>query len=351
MSDYATAVLAKGQAIVSAKNQIPEQRRKAPTVFELAIKNQEYSIPNAAALRVSPLRPVEINYFTNVAPGTATAKAYNHTGTYGDSGKVELVYVQIAETFGIPRKLAYNSMFEYQQIFNNLYEQKWKNIRDRHDNAALAFLLANTMQLSAATVNAQIASANPGVWNDANKALEISQADKQLFIQRVKSYLASRLYTGDLDIVTDLQLAAAFNYAAQQGPGNFANVAYQLEGTNFAVTQNVVDSAYAQGAVLALPKGMFAGLNWNEGLNKKGVSEDIGGPIGTLGTIDDPYGSGAIADLSMYTQRADTSANTTGGSTQDIVDQWEVTLTVGYAVPPMATAGESVVHLIGQANG
>ena len=106
MSNYATAVLAKGQAIVTEKNQIPEQRRQMPTVFELALKNQDYSIPDANLLRTSPLRPVEINYLTNVVAGSATAKAYNHTGTYGDSGKVSLVYVQYVETFGIPRKIA-----------------------------------------------------------------------------------------------------------------------------------------------------------------------------------------------------------------------------------------------------
>lgn len=348
MADYATAVLAKGQAIVSARNQAPEQRRKVPTVFELAIKNQEYSIPNAAELRVSPLRPVEINYFTNVAPGTATAKAYNHSGTYGDSGKIELVYVTHVETLGVPRKLAYNSIMQYETIFNNLYEQKWKNLRDRHDNSSLAFLLANRMQLAKAVVDAQIASANPGTFNDATKALEIAQTDKQMFMQRVKSYLMARLYSGDLDVVSDLQMAAAFSYAAQQGSGNFANIAYQLDGTSIATTQAAIDSDYGQGAVLAMPKGLFSGLNWNEGLNKKGVAQDEGGPIGILGTIDDPFGSGAIADISMYTQRGDTSANTTGGSTQDIIDQWELTLTVGYALPPFSTANESVVHLVAQ---
>lgn len=350
MANYATAVLAKGQAVVTAKNQAPEQRRKVPTVFELAIKNQEYSIPNAQELRVSPLRPVEVNYFTNVAPGVGTAKAYNHSGTYGDSGKVELVYATHVETFSIPRKLAFNSILQYQEIFNNLYGMKWKNLRDRHDNSALAFLIANRMQLDATTVNAQIASANPGTYNGTEFALEVSQADKALFMQRVVSYLAARNFNGDLDVISDLQLAAAFNYVAQQGGGNFSNLAYQLESTTIATTNAVIDANYNLGAVLALPKGLFSGLNWNEGLNKKGVNEDTGGPVGTLGTAQDPYGSGAIADLSMYTQRADTSSNGTGGSTQDIVDQWELALTIGYALPPLSTANDSVVHLVGQSS-
>ena len=62
MANYATSVLAKGQAVVTAKNNAPEQRRKMPTVLELALKNQEYSIPNAVELRKSDLRPVDIFY-------------------------------------------------------------------------------------------------------------------------------------------------------------------------------------------------------------------------------------------------------------------------------------------------
>jgi hypothetical protein len=348
MSNYATAVLAKGQAVVTAKNQLPEQRRKQPTVFELAIKNQEFSIPNAQDLRVSPLRPVEINYFTKVTPGTATAKAYNHSGGYGDTGKVELVYVTHVETMGIPRKIAYNSIMQYEAIFNNLYAEKWKSLRQRHDTSALAFLFANRMQLAASVINPQIASANPGTYNETEFALEIAQTDKALFVQKMKSYLAARYYTGELDVIADLQMATNFANYMNQGAGNFANTSWQFDSVNFAITQDVIDSTYAQGAVLAMPKGALAGLNWNEGLNKKGVSEDQGGPIGTLGTIGDPFGSGAIADISMYTQRADTSANTSGGSTQDIVDQWELSLTVGYALPPLSLANDSVVHLVGQ---
>ena len=350
MSNYATAVLAKGQAIVTANNQAPEQRRKMPTVFELAIKNQEYSIPNAQDLRKSPLRPVEITYLTNVVPGAATAKAYNHTGTYGDSGIVQLVYVTHVETMGIPRKIADNSILQYQQIFNNLYEQKWKNLRTRHDSSALAFLFANRVQLAASVINPQLAAANPGTWNDINFALEISQAEKSLFLQRIKGAMAARYFTGELDIVADLQQAQWFEYIQNQGPGNYANVAFQASGLNFNVTQDIIDSAYPLGSVLALPKAAFSGLVWNEALNKRGVDGGDTSSIGMLGTIADPLGSGAIADISMYTQRADTSASATSGSTQDIVDQWELSLTVGYALPPLSASGDSVVHLISQAS-
>lgn len=349
MSNYALGVLAKGQSIVTDKYQAPEQRRKQPTVMELALKNSEISIPNANDLRSSPLRTVEINYLSNITPGSATAKVARHTGSYGDSSKTTLVYVKHVELFSLPRKLADNSIFQYQQLFNNLYEMKWKNLRKRHDDTALAFVYANRCQLSNTVMDPQVAAANAGTWNGTTTptyALEISLANKALFAQFAKSFLAARLMGGFYDVIADLQIARQLEYYVNQGSANNANTAFQNTDFDLTVTTDVIDSNYANGASLWMPKGMLAGFSYNEPLNRRGVNED--GYVGSLGVQADPFGSGAIADISMYTDRADTSGNTTGGSTQDIVDQWEISLEMAYALPPLTTASDSVVHEIAQ---
>jgi hypothetical protein len=347
MANYATSVLAKGQGVVTTRNQAPEQRRKVPTVMELALKNQEYSIPDAAELRKSDKRTVEIYYQKDVAAGATTAKAYNHTGSYGDSGKIELTYVTHVEKIQLPRKIAQNNILNYQNMFTNLYEMKWKNLRKRHDDSALAFLIAQRAQLTAAVMNPQIASANPGTWNDTNFALEISQENKNLFIQKAKSFMAARFLTGEYDIIADLQQADQFEFAMQQGTANNTNTSFQFAGANISRTQDQISSNYSLGSVLIMPAKMLAALQWNDPLNRSGVNSGEN-EVGMLGTISDPFGSGAVADISMYTQRADTSANTSGGSTQDIVDEWEIALTVAYALPPLSVTGDSVVHLLGQ---
>lgn len=359
MANYAASVLAKGQGVVTARNQAPEQRRKIPTVTELALRNQEYSIPNANELRKSDLRTVEIYYQKNKAAGATTAKAYNHSGTYGDSGSVTLTYVTHVEKIQLPRKIAQNNILTYEQMFTNLYEMAWKNLRTRHDNSALAFLIAQRCQVLAATMNAEIASANPGTWEDVNNALAIEAANKALFIQKVKSFFMARKYTSDLDIIADLQMADQFEFAMQQGAGNNTRTDFQFAGTSISRTQDQISSGYPLGAVLAMPAKSLSGLQWNDPLNRKGVNSGEN-EVGILTTARDPFGdqstnseglaTGAVADVSMYTQRADTSANTSGGSTQDIVDEWEIALTIAYALPPIATSLDSVVHLIGQSN-
>ena len=349
MANYAQSVLAKGQAVVTSRNNAPEQRRKMPTVMELALRNQEFSIPNANDLRKSDLRTVEIYYQKNIAAGAGTAKAHNHTGAYGDSGKVELTYVTHVEKIQLPRKIAQNNILTYESMFNNLYEMAWKNLRTRHDTSALAFLIAQRCQVLAATINAEIAGANPGTWEDTFNSLAVDATNSALLIQKVKSFMAARKYTGELDIVADLQLADAFEFAMQQGQANATNTSFQFAGTNISRTQDVVSAGYAKGAMLAMPAKAFAALQWNDPLNRKGVNSGENN-VGILTTADDPFGSGGVADVSMYTGRADTSANTSGGSLQDIVDEWELALTIAYALPPLATSLESTVHLIGQSS-
>ena len=350
MANYASSVLAKGQALATEKFNAPEKRRQMPTVMELALKNQHISIPDAQALRVSPLRPVEVNYTKYIAPGAATSKAYNHTGGYGDSATLQVTYVQLVETFSLPRKIAANNFLTYQNMFVDLWGQKWANLRTRQDNAALSYAYTYRNQLDAATMDARLATAGmTGWWDETNGALVVPSAYSSTFIAQAKAAMVASYYMGEYDIISDIKMATVFENYMNQGTGNFSNTSWQFGGCNFARTQMVIDSNYAKGATLWMPKGSMYGLNWNEQANKIGLDGDMrGASIGDIGTVADPFGSGAVADVSFYTQRADTSSDTTGWSPQDFVLQMELTLTIGYVWPPLSLANDSVIIEAGQ---
>lgn len=348
MANYAASVLAKGQAKLTAKFQAPELRAQMPTVMGLALQNQSISIPNAQELRVSPLRPVDVNFLTNIAPGTATAKAALHTGTIGNSAVINVTYVQVVETFSLPAKLSDGNIYAHQELFNNQYEQACRNLRTRQDNAALAYLYAHRNQLSAAVINARTASYGAANWDATNFALPIDNTNQKLFMQYAKSFMGANYYTGPYDMVADMQTGRYFEFEKNQGSSNANNYSFQFGDTDVYQTQQVIDPAYSLGATLMMPRGTFAGLNWNEALNRRGFGTLVPSTLGMVGTIADPLGSGAEFDLSYYAGRADTSANATGGSTQDFVDQWEITSTIGYVTPPLSLTGDSAIFEIAQ---
>ncbi len=348
MANYAASILNRGQAKISAKFQAPELRAQMPTALGMALQNQSISIPNAQELRTSPLRPVDVMFFTNIAPGAATAKSAAHTGTIGDSSLINVSYVSTVETFSVPLKLGANNVFTYQEYFNNMLEQHVRNLRTRQDNAALAYLYAHRCQLAAAVINARAAGANAGSWDGVNFALPIDNTNSKLFMQFAKSFMNANYYTGPYDMVADLQLARGFEYEKNQGSSNANNYSFQFGDTAVYQTQNQIDPAFALGATLMMPQGTFAGLNWNEKANRDGWGSTGNDALGMLGTMLDPLGSGCIFDVSMYSQRADTSANATGGSTQDMVLQVELTATIGYVTPPLSLAGDSAIFEIAQ---
>ena len=89
--------------------------------------------------------------------------------------------------------------------------------------------------------------------------------------------------------------------------------------------------------------GLLRGLIWNEQMNLTYKGGDPNSYVGDFGTIADPFGFGIIADVSVYSDRLDSSSQTYIGSTQDVVHQFEITSTIGYVLPPIArTAGDSV---------
>ncbi len=344
------SILNTAQSKISAKFQKPEVRRFEPSITELALTYQDFAIPNPAILRTSPLRPVTTNWFKKIANGTATSKAYNHTGDFGDTGVTTIQYIQIVETIGIPYKVGANNVFDQQEQFNNALEQKIKANKERQDAAALAFLLSNKCQLSQSTMSSQIAAAGfpAAAWNDTTFSLEIGQTNKALFMQKVKDFMKSRLFSGELDIVADIQSMSNFLNFMNQGGGNFQKTDYQFGDATYTPTERYMDANYTAGSVFAMPKGIFAGLNWNEQLNRDGgiPNQTLNNEVGILTTMKDPFGGKMTFDISMYTQRADTTANTYYGNPQDILLQCEITSTIGYVTAPLTVSGDSPINEI-----
>jgi len=348
MANYATTALAKAQVKASLQFGASETRKLTPSVMGLAISNQNISIPRAEVERVHANRVVDINFLSKIAAGSATGKTANHTGSIGDSSKVNLSYITHVETFSLPRKLADNNVYSYDELFYNQYIQAWGNLIARHDASALAYVVANRCQLTAANLATPLVASGLGssAWNDTLLALEINQANKNTRLQKAEQFMKARYFNGQYDVIADLGTNGDLQFLVNQGAGNAQNTAFQFGNSMVTATQSIISSDYNQGAFLILPKGGLAGINWNDTQNLKGIMSGEN-EVGTLTTDVCPLGYNVKADLSMYTKRADTSADTVGGSTQDILDQFELTLTIAYAVSPLTTTDDSVAHLVG----
>jgi hypothetical protein len=346
MANYAATALAKAQVKASLQFGASETRALTPSVMALAYKNSSISIPRAEIERVHENRVVDINFFAKTAAGSITAKAYNHTGPVGDSAKVNLSYNTVVEPFSLPMKLANNNVFGYEEMFANKYMQAWQNLVARQDALALALVTSDRCQLTAATLATPLTASGAGSWSDANFALEISQASKKQALQKAEAFMMARYFNGQYDVIADLQMKSEFDFLLNQGAGNNQNTNFQFGNSLITPTQSIISGDYSLGSFFILPKGGLAGVCWNDKMNKQGIDEGRT-ETGVFTTAVDPFGYGVKADVSMYTKRADTSADTVGGSTEDLVTYVELSLTMAYATNPLTLAGDGVPTLVG----
>jgi hypothetical protein len=339
MSNYASSVLVNAQAVLASKYNEAELRRKERPVLTLATKNVPYCLPDHEALRVAEARTVEVKYLKTKAAGSDTAKVALHTGTKGDSGTLNLSWGTYVEKFYTSRKQAQNNVISFERMMQHEIEMAIHNLKDRAETAALAALVAARCQIAAP------ATSGAGTWNGTNFALEVDASDAAYFAQLAKQFMYGRYYRGELDVIADLIQNGKFERVMNQGAGNQTNTSFQFGGLNIAPTTETITSAYSNGQAIVMPAGSFAGLVWNDPENRKG--KDAGqNAVGLLGTMSDPFGSGITFDVSHYVVRRDESS--AGGHAQDIVDEWELSLNIGWAVPPISTASDSAIHLIAQ---
>lgn len=335
MANFTASALLSAQAKFMASFEAPETRRKQDPALMLALKNMDVTIPGHQELRKKDDRPVKAYIKTKRAAGSTTAKAHNHTGTKSDSAEVTLTWVKFVEKFAIQLKQGQSNVFAYEEQLAHEMLESAKNIHSRAGTAALAYLQSNRSQLSS------VSTGNAGTWNATNFALEIAAADENKFLLNMASFMRKQNFRGQYDTILDAEQYRKVQYILQQGGGNNANLSFQASDfATIAETTEDIDANYTNGSGLIMPANSFAGLPWNDPTNLKGKG-DYDSYNGGYGIVIDPLGSGLKFDFHAYTTRSDGSS--LGGGVQDETLEAEMSLVIGWVLPPLSESSASVV--------
>ncbi|HRS66201.1 MAG TPA: hypothetical protein P5519_10000 [Spirochaetia bacterium] len=340
MSNYTASALLAAQAKFMPSFESPEVRRKQDPALMLALKNMSVTIPDHQELRKKDDRAVKAYIKTKRAAASTTAKTHNHTGTKADSKEVTLAWVKFIEPFTIYLKQGQSNIYPYAEQLQHEMLESARNIHSRAGTAALAYLQSNRSQLASPSTG------GAGTWNGTNFALEINANDKDVFHQNAAAFMRVQNFRDQFDIIADSMLYRKYQYLGAQGGQNASNLAFQFADiATLAETTETIDSNYTNGSALIMPANSFAGLPWNDPVNRAGQG-NYDSYLGGYGTVMDPLGSGLMFDFHAYTNRADGSSS--GGGVQDQVLEAEMTLTIGWVLPPLSTASDSVVYEFAQ---
>jgi hypothetical protein len=341
---YLPSALAKAQAILLDNFQKSELRYTNPAVYNLFLEQAPIMFPNYDEIRKREDRTVEAYYRKRTSRALGTGRAYGHTGAHGDSGVLTPSWTTYSDVFAISLKQADNNMYNQAQMLANEFENLFKNFVEGAETLATASLIANRTHVNNATFTDP--TNDMGTFNGSTFVYEILQATywgasafNTMFGNVINSVMAVNKYT-DFTIVCDTVAYAKCQYLSAQGQDNANNLSFQFGGKTFihAIKLNAYAQAlgYTKGFAFAIPSGTIGCLPWIPKQNKAGVDTKIQ----TYSTMINPYDNQTYA-IHNYPVRAD--GTSTGGYTQDEMEEFEGSLDLAFEYAPLMNAGETPI--------
>ena len=321
MANFDVGNLLTAQTMVADKYKHPEMRMKPAPAFSLLTSNDNFLIVGAETLKTRDDRAIEAHLLSRTKRTSGAARAYNHTGTIDDSQKVTLTWTTKSDKFAISLKLLDKSVFDFNSVLANKFEQACMNVLEDKETEAIAYLVA------------QRATAQPtlkgATFNATFDAVEVGADDENKFFQRIRSIMRQNMFSGQIDMIADSLMSVNAEFLNAQGSSNATNYGFQFGGLSIAESIELSDANYAKGIVLAMPSGTAGALNWIPKQNRSGWG-DYNSNVGGFGQFSF---MGYQFAVHGYAARADTSAS--NGDTQDVTMEFEVSLDSSFNVSPL----------------
>jgi hypothetical protein len=324
MANFDVSNLLTAQTMVADKYKSPEMRMKPAPAFSLLTQNDNFLIQSAETLKTRDDRAIEAHLLKRTKRTSGSSRVHDHAGTIDDSDKVALSWTTKSDKFAISLKLLNKSVFDFNTVLANKFEQACMNVLEDKETEAIAYLRAQR-----ATAQPSLTAAS---FNALNDAVEIALANQNKFFHILRSVMKKNYFGSQMiDIVADSSMAINAEFLAAQGAGNSTNYGYQFAGLNIAESIELADSNYTSGCVIAMPAGTVCALNWIPKENRQGW--------GDYNTWEGGFGTFSFMGYTFavhgYAGRANTSAS--NGDTQDVLMEFEVSLDSSYNKAPLST--------------
>lgn len=327
---------------VSEVAQRPEMKKKTPAAIQATLLGNPILVPASERERVwnvktSDQHVTEINILKKVSVVEGTKRVYNHTGTKGDSKKAALTWNTYTAGVATSLKQMDRNIFtaaesEAMDILSCI-----NNIHDRIETGVIAALNLNKSQV--------VQDLNPKglTWDPVAFMASISQDDKKVAFQRLKSFMRQQYYRGALDFVHDEGFYQMLEWVVNQGAGNSENLAWQLQNVSGFASTEINDAGY-EASGYAFERGSIALMTWIPEINRRGTGDTFANG-GMYSTIKDPYGLPFEYAVHRYAAGVDNDSTT--AESQDVDIFTEVSLDWSFVMPPVGVANETPIYKVG----
>jgi len=345
MSYYASSALLAARAIQKEKYYWKfEGRPEHSMLMDLFVKNRDLMFPDLADIRQADTQTTSMIYPVKVLRTIGSAKSCTPTGTYEDSGSVDLTwYTKTAEVTISEKRHKGNEYKMQETLARELLDAEidlFKNGAASMEVALLAYLEANRTQVADSTDI-------HFTWDGTNYNYDCAYADLGNFYNYLLDDMQRNNYAGMFMDAYNTSWGGFTRAQVNQGEANATNTKFQYQNPFDFVgfPSNLITNGTSDLSThYIIPEGGVTILDWNDPINREGkTSGDL-----TWGTYQSRLIPGITFDLFMKTACSDTS--TTGGSTQDFVHIYELAFNYAIAKPQLSTSGETTIFKVNVLN-
>ena len=341
MANFVPSALVAGQALFNEKFQSGEWRLPDSVALNAAQKSL-IANPSLGELRTREDRSVYAYFPIRQAATNGSSRAYNHTGTRGDSLSKTITWTTFSEPFTMSLKLADNNVLSFAQMYAAAQNNAFYNLMARLDTAFVADLVADETQYNA--------GGGKGNFNTGTYIYEVPLNEQNFFFQNARQMMHHNLYRNQLIGIVDDTAFSLSQRLQAQGSANAYNYGFQFAGIDvMGTTRTVLGTTYG-GSGIFFENGLVAIEPWIPKQNRKALDPDKAAQYtGDYGQIEIPQFPGVNFAIHAYSQRADNSS--VGGYTQDVTLEVEISVDMAYVSAPISTlrgSGDSAVYSVGQ---
>ncbi len=333
--ELADSVLLEARGMQSQrKERLFEQRPDNSRVLDAYTVDREMSVPNLDEIRQAQTQTTKVNYLDNLAYTVNTATGCDPTAEYSGSSILTATWAKKSVTVGMRHDQLQGNDYSAARILSTRLWLAEKSIWESLNTTLVADLDAdrNTTDLWSAT-------GSKGTWDDTDDLMEIDSGDSADFYNNMLADMMAANWNGPFDHVHDMIWTADRRKNEAQGAGNSTNTSFQFSDGVWAshptvdidASQTINGQAYTSIGYI-IPRGAVSILDWNDPKCRKELRKDDSQYWGTYQSLWHPE---FTFDLMTKLDCADTSSD--GGTTQDLVTKWELTLNYSLLTQPQAT--------------
>ncbi|MFK7947852.1 MAG: hypothetical protein AB8G11_09690 [Saprospiraceae bacterium] len=292
---------------------------------------------NLNALKQSDVQPTKVDLHKKVYTASGSAKSANHTAAaFPDSFVKDITYTRLTQTFKVSTKQADMNRLTYESILMHEMKNKFQSLYADLSAANIAWLNTN---------RSQVAENGLMDFDGATFQFDNPLAERNYFFDYIKANQRANKYNGNNTIqVGDLRTNALHRQLSANGIMNADNTAFQIPGINIYEEPQMTTGVDSTSFIWE--RGLVGMTTWNEPLNRRGDGS-IDSNKGLFTTMVDPA-FGMTLDVHIINKVADTSGS--GGNVQDVVDEYEISLTYATEGSWTDVANESHIFKVVQAN-